>query len=285
MSLQFTHVDKIYFPKGKVTKEALLRYYAKVAKFMLPYMKDRPLVMRRYPNGIQGTNFFQKDVKDPPSFVKTASISHESRKVNYILVQNAKSLMYVANLGSIEMHLFHSRIKTLDKPDYLLIDLDPTSISFSAVIDTAKVIHDLLTNLKIPHFCKTSGQSGLHIMIPTKGKYSYEETKEYAKIIGKLTHQLLPKITSMERSPSKRRRRVYIDCLQNAKGQLAIAPYSARANRDACVSTPLSWTEVKGGLDPKDFTIKNVPARLSKKGDIFKGVLGKGCSLKVLNRS
>ena len=173
-------------------------------------------------------------------------------------------------------------MKTLDKPDYLLLDLDTTSISFSAIVDVAEVIHQLLSKLKIPHFCKTSGGSGLHIMIPTKGKYTYEETKGYAKAIGKLTHQLLPKITSMERSPSKRQKKVYIDCLQNAKGQLAIAPYSARANPDACVSTPLSWNEVKHGLAPTDFTIKNVPSRLSKKGDIFKGVLGKGCSLKAL---
>lgn len=282
MSVKLTHIEKIYWPKEKITKGDMLKYYAKVAKTLLRYTKDRPLVMHRFPNGIKEEAFYQKDVQDVPSFVKTFQVTHANRKVRYIVGQNTKTLLYVANLGSIEMHLFNSRIKKLDNPDYMILDLDPESISFDVVVDTALIIHEILQKLKIPHFCKTSGGSGLHIYVPLKGKYSYEETREYAMIIAKLTHAALPSITSLERNPKKRNRKVYIDTLQNAKGQLAAAPYSVRAFDKAPVSTPLAWSEVKHGLDPKDFTIKNVPERLAKKGDLFKGVLGRGANLKKL---
>ncbi len=280
MSVKLSNVEKIYWPKEKITKGDLLKYYAKMAKVILPYLKDRPLVMHRFPNGIKGEAFYQKDAPDVPSFVKTALVSHQNRKVHYIIAQNAKTLLYVANLGSIELHQFHSRVKSLDKPDYLVLDLDPTSISFDAVIDVALVIHEILTKLKISHFCKTSGGSGLHILIPTKGKYTYDETRKAARAIAELAHERLPKITSLERSPSKRRRKVYIDTLQNSKGQLIVTPYSARGFAHAPVSTPLSWNELKHGMRPEDYTIHNVPSRVAKKGDLFKGILGKGNRLK-----
>ncbi len=282
MSIKLSHTEKIYWPREKITKGELLEYYAKVAKTLLRYAKDRPLVMHRFPNGIKGEGFYQKDVGEVPKFVKTVSISHANRKVRYIVAQNTKTLLYVANLGSIEMHLFHSKIKKLERPDYLILDLDPQSISFDAVVDTALVIHELLQKLKIPHVCKTSGGSGLHIYVPLNGKYTYEESRHYAMVIAKCTHEILPEITSLERNPKKRNRKVYIDTLQNSKGQLAVAPYSVRAFLGAPVSTPLSWNEVKHGLDPKSFTMKNVPSRLAQKGDLFKGVLGKGANLKKL---
>ncbi|MBU6384167.1 MAG: non-homologous end-joining DNA ligase [Verrucomicrobia bacterium] len=284
MSVKLTHLDKIYWPQGKITKGEMLKYYAKVAKTLLRYTKDRPLVMHRFPNGIQEPGFYQKDVLDVPSFVKRATISHANRKVHYILGQNVNTLLYVANLGSIEMHLFNSRVKKLESPDYMVLDLDPQAISFDAVVDTALAIHAILQKLKIPNFCKTSGGTGLHIYVPVNGKYSYEEVRRYAKIIAACVHQALPAITSLERNPKKRNRKVYIDTLQNSKGQLVVAPYSVRGFAGAPVSTPLSWSEVKHGLDPKDFTIHTVPARLSKKGDLFHGILGKGADLTGLER-
>ncbi len=277
--MKFTHPDKIYWPKEKIKKGEMLQYYEAVAKTLLRYTKDRPLVMHRFPNGIGAEGFYQKDVREVPEFVKTVSITHANRKVHYILAQNVNTLLYIANLGSIEMHLFNSTIKHLDKPDYLVLDLDPESISFEAVIDTALVIHDLLEKLKFPNFCKTSGGTGLHIFIPLKAKYSYEETRFYAMEIAKLTSKTLPKIISLERNPAKRKRKVYIDTLQNSKGQLVAAPYSVRAFPGAPVSTPLDWSEVKPGLNPKEFTICTVPDRLAKKGDLFKGVLGRGANL------
>ena len=282
MSLKLSNLEKIYWPKEHIAKGEMLQYYAKVAKILLRYAKDRPLVMHRYPNGIQGQAFYQKDVQDVPPFVKTATIRHANRNVRYIIPQNTQTLLYIANLGSIEMHLFHSRIKTLDKPDYMVLDLDPQAISFDAVVEVARAIHKILQKIKIPHFCKTSGGSGLHIYVPLKGKYSYEESRYYAGVIAKMVHELLPDITSLERNPKKRNRKVYLDILQNAQGQLAAAPYSVRAFPNAPVSTPLAWDEVKRGLDPQDFTIKNVPARIAKKGDLFKGVLGAAAHLKRL---
>lgn len=277
-----THEDKIYWPREKITKGEMLAYYNTVAKTLLRYTKDRPLVMHRFPNGIQGVSFYQKDVQKVPPFVKTVTIAHANRKVRYMIAQNAKTLLYAANLGSIEMHLFHSRIDHLEKPDYMILDLDPLSVSFDAVIDTALVIHDFLDEHKIPNFCKTSGGTGLHIFVPLNAKYTYEESKFAAMTIAKITHKALPKITSIERNPKKRERKVYIDTLQNAKSQLAVAPYSVRGFAGAPVSTPLDWSEVKHGLNPKAFTIENVPKRLAQKGDLFKKVLGKGGDLGVL---
>lgn len=284
MSVKLSHLEKIYWPNEKITKGEMLEYYAKVAKAMLRYLKDRPLAMHRFPNGIRGEAFYQKDVQDVPDFVKTATVTHTNRKVHYIIAQNTKTLLYAANLGSIEMHLFNSTIKHLDQPDYMVLDLDPQGISFDAVVDVALILHGLLQKMKIPHFCKTSGGSGLHIYVPLKGKYSYEETRDYAMAIALLAREQLPKVISLERNPKKRNRKIYIDTLQNSKGQLAVAPYSVRGFPGAPVSTPLLWNEVKHGLDPKDFTIKNVPGRLAKKGDLFKGVLGRGANLKILGR-
>ncbi len=282
MSVKGSHVEKVYWPSEKITKGDMLQYYAKVGKAMLRYTKDRPLAMHRFPNGIRGEAFYQKDVMDAPSFVKTATVAHANRKVHYIVAQNLNTLLYVANLGSIEMHLFNSRVKSLDKPDYMVLDLDPLAISFDAVVDVALAIHERLHKWKIPHFCKTSGGTGLHIYVPLARKYTYEATRHFAMVIAKEVQQALPSITSLERNPKKRNRKVYIDTLQNSKGQLAVAPYSVRGFPGAPVSTPLAWNEVKRGLNPKDFTLKNVPARLAKKGDLFRGVLGRGANLKNL---
>lgn len=271
--MKLSNLEKIYWPKEKITKGELLEYYAQVAPLILPYLKGRPIAMRRYPEGIEGISFFQKDVHDVPSFVKTVQVVHSQKKVNYLRIENLKSLLYVVNLGSIEIHTFHSRIRTLDKPDYLLLDLDPEAISFKAVIDTALEIHTLLEEEKIPHFCKTSGGRGLHILVPLRAKYTYEKARAWASEIAQQVHERLPKITSLERAPSKRQKRVYIDTLQNARGQLMAAPYSVRAKPGAPVSTPLDWKEVRYGLDPKEFNLRNALERFKKKGDLLKGLL------------
>lgn len=280
MKAKLSNLEKLYWPKEKITKGDLLKYYKKMAKRVLRYTKDRPLVMKRFPNGIQKEAFYQKDVQDTPSFVHTTTLSHANRKVRYIVCQNADTLLYVANLGSIELHLFHSRQGQLEKPDYMILDLDPQSVPFDAVVDVALCMHRMLQKWKVPHFCKTSGGTGLHIYIPLKAKYSYPEVRACAMAIAKCVHKALPALTSLERNPKKRRGKVYIDTLQNSKSQLAAAPYSVRGFPGAPVSTPLSWSEVKHGLHPKKFTLKTVPARVAKKGDLFKGVLGRGANVK-----
>lgn len=280
MSVKLTHVDKIYWAKEKITKGDMIEYYATMARWILPYLKQRPLVLHRFPEGIEGFSFIQKDAgKIAPSFVRTATLAHKEKKVTYIIVENVKSLLYVANLGTIEFHSFLSRVSSLEYPDYMAFDLDPEAIPFSAVIETAQALHELLEELKIPNFCKTSGATGLHIFVPLNGKYTYEEIRSFSYLIASIVHRRLPSITSLDRMPKKRQKRVYIDTLQNNKAQTLICPYSLRAKPHAPVSTPVSWKEVKKGLDPKDFTFHTIPKRVAQKGDLFKGVLGKGINL------
>lgn len=279
--MKFTHLDKIYWEKGKITKGEVIAYYKKIAKKILPYLKGRPLVMHRFPNGVLEKGFYQKQAPENlPSFVKTASVQHKGRKITYIVVENTKTLLYVANLGSIELHPFSANVKQLDRPDYLAFDLDPEGISFDYVVDTALALYDLLSRLKVASYCKTTGGRGLHIFVPLKGKYTYQEAKKFARLIAEKVHQMHPTFTSLERSPKKRGKKVYIDYLQNAKSQTLVAPYSIRARETPTVSMPLSWEEVKKGLDPKKFTIDSA-LRRGEKGEEFKKVLGKGVDLKA----
>ncbi len=282
MTLKLTHLDKIYWEEEKISKGDLIKYYASISHTILPYLKDRPLVLHRYPEGISGQMFYQKDAgKTAPSFMKTFNLAHKNKTVSYLVVQNAKSLLYVANLGSIELHPFNSSIQSLDKPDYLAFDLDPEAISFDAVIETAQALHELCEEIKIPSYCKTSGATGLHIFLPLGAKYDYEQTRQFASILAEIINKRIPSITSLMRMPKKRQKKVYIDTLQNVKGQTLVCAYSVRGKPHAPVSTPLHWKEVKKGLDPLDFTIHTVPKRIAKVGDLFKGVLEKGINLQA----
>lgn len=282
MSVKLSNLDKLYW--DKITKDDMLKYYETVAPVILPYLKNRPLVMNRFPDGIKGVHFYQKDAgKNLPKFVKTTKFKHENRTISYLVAQNKETLLYVANLGSIELHMFNGTLPHLSKPDYMVFDLDPEAISFDAVVDTALVIHEILEEIGIKSFCKTSGASGMHIFVPLQARYTYPQVLGFAKIIAKAAQQRLPKVISLERNPAKRQKKVYIDVLQNNETKMVISAYSVRARPHATVSTPLLWKEVKHGLDPRDFTIKTVLKRL-KRGDPFKGVLGKGMSLKAIQK-
>lgn len=277
MTVKLSHLDKLYW--DKITKGDMLEYYEAVAPVILPYLKDRPLVMHRFPEGIKGIHFYQKEAGEHlPNFVKTTKFQHEERKISYLIAQNKQTLLYVANLGSIELHMFNGSLPHLDKPDYMVFDLDPEAISFDAVVDTARVIYEILEEVGVTSFCKTSGASGMHIYVPLNAKYRYPEVLGFAKLIAQEALKRLPKIVSLERNPAKRQKKVYVDVLQNNETKMMVAAYSVRAKPGATVSTPLKWQEVKRGLDPRDFTIKTVLKRL-KKGDPFRGVLGKGINL------
>lgn len=282
----FSNLDKLFWEKEKITKGDLIQYYAKISRTILPFLKNRPLVMHRYPDGIAGEAFYQKEGgKYLPSFVKTVSLQHTHKRISYILVQNVKTLLYVANLGSIELHAFNTSIPHLQDPDYLVLDLDPLGISFNAVVETALAIHAILDEIGLPHFCKTSGATGMHIYLPMGASYEIEQIKQFAYLIATIVHRQLPSTTSLERMPQKRQKKVYIDYLQNQKMLTMVCAYSVRGRPGAPVSTPLLWKEVKRGLDPLDFTIKTIPTRLAKRGDPFKKVLGRGVNLKAaLNR-
>jgi bifunctional non-homologous end joining protein LigD len=284
--LKFTNLKKVFWPKEGYTKQDLLEYYHSIASYILPYLKDRPESLRRNPNG-HLESFFQKDMpKNTPSWIETIQIYSESvnKDINYMLCQDEAALLYMVNLGCIEINPWLSRSQALDNPDYIAIDLDPQDVPFEHVIEVAQGVKEVLDQGRIDGYCKTSGSRGLHIYIPLDAKYDYEQAKTFGEIIANLVHQKMPKITSLERSPSRRKNKIYLDYLQNRKGQTLAAPYCVRPKPGATVSTPLEWEEVKPGLDPSEFTIKTIVARLKEKGDLFNGVLSKGVDItKALN--
>lgn len=279
--LSLSNESKIYWPDEQYTKGDLLNYYRKIAPFILPYLKKRPMMLHRYPEGILGQNFYQKDINfTSPKWLKIYPIQHKGSLVHYVGINNLRSLLYVINLGSIDLHPFLSTYDQLEYPDFCLIDLDPEGIPFSKVAEVALVTHELLEKFGIKNLCKTSGATGLHILIPLKRKYTYEQSRRFAEIIGHLVHQQLPDITSLERNPKKRQKKVYLDYLQNSRGQTMAAPYSVRPRPGAPVSTPLLWSEVNDRLNPIEFNIKTIAHRLEAKGDLFKEVLGAGVDIK-----
>lgn len=286
-ALTLTHLNKIYWEKEKYTKGDLIHYYQEIASFILPYLKNRPMVLHRFPNGTEGESFYQKNTSPSlPSWIQQVPIMHENREVNYLIVQNLETLLYIVNLGCIEMHPFHSKINALDFPDYLILDLDPEGIEFEHVIHTATVINRVLKELEVPSYCKTSGGRGLHIYVPLGGeKYTNEQSRQFAELIAQIVHEELPDITSLQRLPKNRQGKVYIDFLQNGLGKTVVAPYSLRPKPGAPISTPLEWDEVKKGLSPLQFNLQTIFERLKNKKDLFKPILGKGINLdKALKR-
>ena len=282
-----THLDKIFFPKHKYTKGDLLTYYETMAPYILPYLKDRPLSLNRMPDGINGMSFFQKNNEHLPDWVPYVDILSDSNKADlrWIKGGDLHTLLYVAQLGSIELNPWNSRVDKLDNPDWVVIDLDPEGMSFENVIEVARTVKDVCDELHILSYPKTSGKTGLHIYIPLAARYTFEQAKNFAHLIVLEVNKRQPTITSVERMPEKRKHKIYLDFLQNREGQTLAAPYSVRPTPDASVSTPLHWDEVKIGLKPTDFTIKNIHERVKREGDLWKPVMGKGIDiLKVLKQ-
>lgn len=282
--VELSNVDKVYWPEEGFTKGDMLNYYERMADYILPYLKDRPISMRRQPNGIKDGGFFQKDAGDiAPSWMKVAPVYSESNDkiIKYLLCNNKASLLFIANLGSIEMNPWNSRVQKLDNPDWLVMDIDPSDKNtFDEVIETAQVVRQILEKIKVPSYCKTSGASGLHVYIPLGAKYSYDQVKDFGNIVAMLVTEELPDTTTLVRSLSKRAdNKIYVDYLQNRRGQTLATAYSLRPKPGATVSTPLEWKEVKPGLHPSQFHIHNIEERVKKKGDLFSEVLGKGIDL------
>jgi bifunctional non-homologous end joining protein LigD len=281
-ALALTNLKKVYWPDEKYTKGDLIEYYSSVSKFILPYLKDRPESLHRHPNGINNKSFFHKDMSSKlPDWIETVVIRSESnnKDINYLVCQNEATLIYMNNLGCIEINPWNSRRQSQENPDYTVIDLDPADNTFDEVIETALVVKSILDKAGAESFIKTSGASGMHIYIPLGAKYDYEQGRNFAHIIAQLANAELPDLTSIERSPKARPKSIYLDYLQNRMGQTLASAYSVRPKPGATVSTPLDWKEVKIGLHPSQFTIKTVPQRLKKTGDLFKGVLVKGINM------
>jgi bifunctional non-homologous end joining protein LigD len=279
--LKFTHLSKIYWPEDKVTKRDMFNYYYQVAEYILPYLKDRPMSLNRFPGGIHGPSFYQKDVKGKaPDWVKTFPYTtSDGEDKEYLVGTDEASLLWMASLGCIEMNPWFSRVQSPDNPDYCVIDLDPDKNTFDQVIAAALEVKEVLDAIDVPSYCKTSGSTGMHIYIPTDAKYSYDQTQLFARIIVNIVHQQIPDYTSLERMIANRKGKMYLDFLQNRPGATIAGPYSLRPKIGATVSMPLHWDEVKPGLTMKDFTIFNSIDRLKVEGDLFKGVLGKAIDL------
>jgi bifunctional non-homologous end joining protein LigD len=286
--LEISNLEKVFWPKEKYTKADLLKYYTEIADIILPHLKNRPQSMLRWPDGIEGESFYQKDAKNlTAKWIKRVSIESESRgeAIEYLLCQDKASLFYLVNLGCIDFNPWSSRVGSLDYPDYAIIDLDPEKTSFKNVITVANKFRELFEQLEIEAFPKTSGKRGMHIYIPTGTKYTYEQVRQFTQLLCIKVHEKLPKITSLLHNPQKRQGKVYLDCLRNAKGQTAASVYSVRAYPKATVSTPLMWEEVNSRLDPSKFSMKTLVKRIHTKGDLFKGSMGKGVDIeKVLQK-
>ncbi|HVY73481.1 MAG TPA: DNA ligase D [Puia sp.] len=281
--LTVTNLSKIYWPEEKIRKGDLINYYHRMAEYILPFLKDRPQSLNRYPDGIKGEAFYQKNIGDKhPGWIETYRYRSESDgQIKYFLVaRDEASLIYMANLGCIEMHPWNSRVRKPDNPDWCVIDLDPGKTNtFNQVIDVALEVKAFLDSFKITGYCKTSGATGMHVYIPLGAKYSYDQSRLFAEMLVTAIHQRLPKFTSLERNLAKRGNKMYLDYLQNRQIQTIAAPYSLRPRAGATVSMPLHWEEVRHGLKPSDFNINNALDRIREEPDLFKGVLGKGINL------
>jgi bifunctional non-homologous end joining protein LigD len=284
-TVDVTNLSKVFFPKKKLTKGDLMRYYATVAPFVLPVMADRPLVLKRFPNGVTAPAFFQQNAGDPPEYVRTETIHTEGGSTNLRIVGgDLATLLYTVQLGSISVDPWHSRIQSLDHADYTIIDLDPgPRAPFSRVREVAQWAHEVMESLGLHGAIKTSGSTGLHIYMPLPPNTPNEAATLVAQIVATRVAQEHPKVATIERSVKARgAATVYVDYLQNIIGKTVAAAYSARANPDALVSTPIEWDELADDLDPHDFTIETAPDRFAEKGDIWAAQLKKKNSLRAL---
>ena len=283
--------QKIYWPDEGFTKGDVIDYYDKIADLILPHLKGRPLSLKRNPNGIRDNGFYHKDAgENAPDYVDVFKVKSESNNkiIDYIVCNNKATLLYVANLGCIEINPWNSTTKKPGHPTWMVIDIDPSDKNtFTEVVDTALAVKRVLDKAGIKSYCKTSGSSGLHVYTPLKNKYDYDTVRDFAQIIASLVQEQLPETTTLERSLSKRGPKIYIDWLQNRTGQTLASVYSLRPVPGASVSAPLDWKEVNHQLHPKQFTIQNIFQRIKKKGDIFLPVLNEANSidkaLKALN--
>ena len=282
-SLEITHQDKNFFPEDRVTKGDIADYYQTIADVMMPYVKDHPVNLLRHPNGIKGESFFQKDMTETaPAWAKTVTVYSESNQKNieYLVCKDTQTLLYQVQLGCIEINPWLSKSSSIDRPEWLVLDLDPEKIGFEQVIRAAQAIRKLLDKLELISYPKTSGKTGLHVYLPLGAKYSFKQSTDFAHALVDIINQQLLSITSTARSPSKRQGKIYLDYLQNRKGQTVAAPYSLRPVDGAAVAAPLEWSEVKRGLDPQKFNIKTIFKRLDKKGDLMKPMLRRSIDLR-----
>lgn len=271
-----SNLDKVLWPDNGYTKGELINYYVQAAPYLIPHLSRRPLVLTRFPDGINSKSFYQKNAPDYlPEWVDTYSwySADSKRNIRFILAEETATLAWLANQACIELHPWLSRVDSIEYPDYIVIDLDPSPGShYQEVINIALVVKQLLDSLKLRSYPKTSGALGIHIYIPIENNYTYEEVRRFAQMIAAMTTEVLPEIATIERSVKQRGRKVYVDYLQNVAGKTLSSVYSVRPRKGATVSAPLLWEEVSR-VTPEQFTVKTILLRLRDQGDLFASVL------------
>ncbi|HVP71321.1 MAG TPA: DNA ligase D [Gemmatimonadaceae bacterium] len=280
--VRLSNLKKVFWPDDGYTKADLIAYYETVAPLMLPYLRDRPIVLTRYPDGIKGKSFFQKDAPVfVPDWIRTETVysKDSDRDIKFFVLDDVESLRYVANMGTIPIHMWSARSGSLEQPDWLVIDLDPKGAPFSQVVEVAKVARLILEELELPSHPKTSGATGLHILIPLGRRYTHAECKTFARLLATLIQHETPEISTLARPLHARGGKVYVDWGQNGHGITIVAPYSLRPLPGASASCPLRWSEVNAKLDPKNFTLKTLPKRFEKMEDPLAAILGPGIDM------
>ncbi|NGX28603.1 MAG: hypothetical protein K940chlam1_00786 [Candidatus Anoxychlamydiales bacterium] len=274
-----TNKEKILFPKSKISKEEFVNYYKKIAKLILPLIKDRPLSLKRFPNGIKSEKFFQKKIMDYyPKSIKTVQVKREGKtSIKMPVITDLNSLLYIANQVG-EFHPWLSKKDKLNYPDRLIFDLDPAGANFSKVIEAARDLKKILDDLKLPTFLMTTGSKGLHIIVPIKPNNTFEEVRKIAKNIASILVDKYPSKYTIELRKEKRKNRVFIDYLRNSFAQTSVAPYSIRAIEAAPIATPITFDELNKNLNAQKFNIKNI---FSRKQNPFASLNSKRVSLKT----
>jgi bifunctional non-homologous end joining protein LigD len=268
-AVALTSLDRVYWPKEKITKFDLLCYYIEIHEHILPFLENRPAILQRHPRGIEAPMFFQHDLENAPKYLKRKRMKNEEgREIEYAVYTNLASLLYLVNLGTIEQHPWNSTIQRLQRPDWIVIDLDPKDAPWKNVLAVALVARELFNDRGLKAFVKTSGSSGMHLYLPLLPKYSYQAAAKFAAELASEIAARAPKLATIERTISERQKQqVYVDWLQNARGKSVAAPFTARAKPKAAISMPLHWIQVENGVKITDFTIKNGPEWISKQGD------------------
>jgi bifunctional non-homologous end joining protein LigD len=269
LPFELTNLKKVFWPEDGYTKGDLLDYYREIAPWLQPYLRDRPLVMTRFPDGIGGKSFFQKDAPGfTPDWIRTERMWSEDtqREIDYFVCDDLASLLYVVNLGSIPLHLWASRAPTLERPDWCVLDLDPKGAPFEHVVEVARGLKALCDRIELPVMVKSTGSSGLHLMIPLGRQCTHEQARSLGELLARCIVDRLPEIATIARQVSQRDGKVYVDYLQNGSGKLIVSPFCVRPLPGAPVSAPLAWREVTRKLDIRRHTIRTVPERMRKLG-------------------
>jgi bifunctional non-homologous end joining protein LigD len=269
LPFELTNLKKVFWPGDGYTKGDLIAYYRAIAPWLLVYLRDRPVVLTRYPDGIAGKSFFQKDAPGfRPEWIRTERMWSEDtqREIDYFVCDDAASLLYIINLGSIPLHLWASRAPALERPDWCVLDLDPKGAPFAHVVEVALAARELCRRIDLPVLVKTTGSTGLHLKSPLGRQCTHEQSRSLGELLARCLVDRLPEITTIARQVSQREGKVYVDYLQNGSGKLIVAPFSVRPLPGAPVSVPLAWREVNWKLDIRSHTIETVPGRMRKLG-------------------